>query len=64
MVNSLKAVKKPATRAISHQLFMTERKWAAVFNLEYYVNKAKILEQMGADSIGSRICRLIARTML
>jgi pyruvate carboxylase subunit B len=53
MVTSLKAVKKAgkhAQLAISYSL--TERKMGGpVFNLEYYVNKAKILEQMGADSI-------------
>ena len=53
MVTSLSAIKKAgkhAQLAISYSL--TERKMGGpVFNLEYYVNKAKILEQMGADSI-------------
>jgi pyruvate carboxylase subunit B len=53
MVTSVKAIKKAgkhAQLAISYSL--TERKMGGpVFNLEYYVNKAKILEQMGADSI-------------
>ena len=53
MITSLRAIKKAgkhAQLAISYSL--TERKMGGpVFNLEYYVNKAKILEQMGADSI-------------
>jgi pyruvate carboxylase subunit B len=53
METSLKAIKKAgkhAQLAISYSL--TERKMGGpVFNLDYYVNKAKILEDMGADSI-------------
>ena len=53
METSVKAIKKTgkhAQLAISYSL--TERKMGGpVFNLEYYVNKAKILQDMGADSI-------------
>ena len=53
MLTSVKAIKKTgkhAQLAISYSL--TERKMGGpVFNLEYYVNKAKILQDMGADSI-------------
>jgi pyruvate carboxylase subunit B len=53
METSVKAIKKAgkhAQLAISYSL--TERKMGGpVFNLEYYVNKAKILQDMGADSI-------------
>ena len=53
MLTSVKAIKKTgkhAQLAISYSL--TERKMGGpVFNLDYYVNKAKILQDMGADSI-------------
>jgi pyruvate carboxylase subunit B len=53
METSVKAIKKAgkhAQLAISYSL--TERKMGGpVFNLDYYVNKAKILQDMGADSI-------------
>ena len=53
METSVKAIKKAGKHtqlAISYSL--TERKMGGpVFNLDYYVNKAKILQDMGADSI-------------
>ena len=53
METSVKAIKKTgkhAQLAISYSL--TERKMGGpVFNLDYYVNKAKALQDMGADSI-------------
>jgi len=52
MITSLRAVKKAgkhAQLAISYSL--TERKMGGPVFTGYYVNKAKILEQMGADSI-------------
>ena len=53
METSLKAIKKAGKHAqLSISYSLTERKMGGpVFNLEYYVNKAKILENMGADSI-------------
>ena len=53
MVTSVKAIKKAGKHAqLSISYSLTERKMGGpVFNLEYYVNKAKILEDMGADSI-------------
>ena len=50
---SLKAIKKAGKHAqLSISYSLTERKMGGqVFNLEYYVNKAKILQDMGADSI-------------
>jgi len=53
MVTSVKAIKKARKHvqlAISYSL--TERKMGGpVFNLEYYIHKAKIFQDMGADSI-------------
>ena len=53
METSVRAIKKAGKHtqlAISYSL--TERKMGGpVFNLDYYVNKAKILQDMGADSI-------------
>ena len=53
METSLKAIKKAGKHAqLSISYSLTERKMGGpVFNLEYYVNKAKILQDMGADSI-------------
>ena len=52
METSLKAIKKAGKHAqLSISYSLTERKIGGpVFNLEYYVNKAKILQEMGADS--------------
>ena len=53
MITSVKAIKKTGKHAqLSISYSLTERKMGGpVFNLEYYINKAKLLENMGADSI-------------
>jgi pyruvate carboxylase subunit B len=53
MEASLKAIKKAGKHAqLTICYSLTERKMGGpVFNLEYYISKAKILQDMGADSI-------------
>ena len=53
METSIKAVKKTGKHAqLTLSYSLTERKLGGpVFNIEYFLNKAKLMQQMGADSL-------------
>jgi len=50
--NAIKKNKKHIQGAISYSLTLKEKKLGGpIFNIDYYIKKAKIIEEMGADSL-------------